>query len=126
MTITNKIALEAAIVALSNSTTNYRLAGEDTEFTPDEIINKINKMIEQIDKRKSASKPTKNQWENQNYAAQIMEYLADGKRVTATEILQIIPEMKSNQRVSAVLRALRIDGKIDKEVVKGKAMFFII
>ena len=48
---------------------------------------------------------------------------------TATEILNEVPNFEgtnmTNQRVSALLRQLILDGKVVKDTVKGKSYFKI-
>ena len=63
------------------------------------------------------------------YLNSILILLSDGKARTATEILNEVPNFEgtnmTNQRVSALLRQLILDGKVVKDVVKGKSFFKI-
>lgn len=76
-------------------------------------------------KRTGASKPTKRQTENIALKERIAEVLTDEGQ-TVTQILGALgQEDLTNQRVSALLRQMIGDGKVAKEMVKGKAMFTI-
>ena len=73
-------------------------------------------------KRSTASKPTKRQIENEAVKARIAEVLTDEGQ-TVTQILKALEdETLTNQRVSALLRQMP---NVNKEVIKGKAMFTI-
>ena len=129
--LTKKVALEAAIAALSTSGLDeYRIAGTEIVFPTSEIVEKLNGMIENLDKKSGGEKkPTEQQVANVGYKSDILNLLADGKARTATELLHDVPSFPSemtNQRVSALLRQLIIDGKVKKEMVKGKAMFSLV
>ena len=123
MKLTKKVALSYAIATLTD-------AEFKTEFSKDEIVAKLTEMIDSLDKKTTGEKKlTEQQVANLGYKADILAYLADGQAKTATEILKEIPtfpEAMSNQRVSALLRQLILDGKVSKDIVKGKAMFKVV
>lgn len=94
----------------------------------------IEQAVEFIDKelgllaRKNSGenkKPTKVQEENEGYKALILEFLTDKNGVTCTDILKGVPALSefSNQKVSALMRQLRLAGKVTVEEVKGKSLF---
>ena len=118
--LTKKVALSYAVAALTDST-------YETEFTKDEIVAKLSEMMENLDKKSTGEKkPTEQQIANAGFKSDIVALLADGKARTATEILnqvETFPEGMTNQRVSALLRQLWLDGKVQKDTVKGKTMF---
>lgn len=124
--LTKKVALEAAIVALSANETQVYTMGE-AQFPVSEIKEKLAAMIEALDKKGNGEKKmTEQQVANLGYKSDMMALLADGKARTATEILNGVPtfpEGMTNQRVSALLRQLFLDGKVSKETVKGKTYF---
>ena len=128
--LTKKVALDCALTALTGfEIKEYRVAGTDVVFSADEAIAKIKEMLLALDKKTTGEKTmTENQKQNVGFKEAILHHLMDGKARTATEILNEIeafpPEM-TNQRVSALLRQLILDGKVKKETVKGKAMFGI-
>ena len=130
MKLTKKVALEAAIVALSANEIQTYTMGE-AQFSADEIKEKLVAMIETLDKKPAGDKGmTEQQKQNLGYKGDILATLADGKTRTATELLNEVPSFEgtnmTNQRVSALLRQLILDGKVKKETVKGKAMFSIV
>ena len=120
--LTKKVALSLAVSALTDS------MPADAGFTVDEVVTKLNEMIAQLDKKGTGEKPmTENQKQNVGFKADILTFLADGQHKTATEILKGVPTFPdgmTNQRVSALLRQLYLDGKVQKETVKGKTQFW--
>ena len=127
--MTKKVALECALCAVKNwELKEYRSAEDGTVFTADEVVAKLNEMWDALNKKSDIEKkPTEQQKQNESFKVDIEVLLADGKPRTATEILNEIPALKdndiSNQRVSALLRQLKLAGKVKSETVKGKSMF---
>lgn len=72
-----------------------------------------------------SKKPTKAQEENEGYKALILEFLANKDGVTCTDVLKGVPAFSefSNQKISALMRQLRLAGKVTVEEVKGKSLF---
>ena len=128
--LTKKVALEAAMCAVKNwELKEYTLSTEkeNVKFSADEVLAKLEEMWQSLDKKSGAEKkPTEQQVANMGYKGDMMALLADGKARTATEILKGVPtfpEGMTNQRVSALLRQLWLDGKVTKDTVKGKTYF---
>jgi hypothetical protein len=121
--LTKKVALSVAIASLNGEALS-------TEFTTADVVAKLNEMIAQLDKKTGAEKPmTEQQKQNLGYKTDLLAVLADGKARTATELMKEVttfPEDMSNQRVSALLRQLILDGKVERETVKGKTLFRIV
>lgn len=121
--LTSKVALSYAVAILTNSEVNK-------DFTPEQIVEKLNSMIAQLDKKSGSEKKlTEQQIQNGSFKTDILILLSDGKARTATEILNEVPNFEgtnmTNQRVSALLRQLILDGKVVKDIVKGKSYFKI-
>lgn len=121
--LTSKVALSYAIAILTNTEVNK-------DFTSEQIVEKLNSMIAQLDKKSGSEKKlTEQQIQNGSFKTDILILLSDGKARTATEILNEVPNFEgtnmTNQRVSALLRQLILDGKVVKDVVKGKSFFKI-
>lgn len=121
--LTSKVALSYAVAILTNAEVNK-------DFTPEQIVEKLNSMIAQLNKKSGSEKKlTEQQVQNLNFKVDILALLSDSKARTATEILNEVPSFEgtnmTNQRVSALLRQLILDGKVVKDVVKGKAYFKI-
>ena len=96
-----------------NSILNEVGHNEFNDFIAHEI-----ELLENKTKSRS-SKPTKRQIENEAIKAHISEVLTDEGQ-TVTEILaQLGDTSLTNQRVSALLRQMNVN----KEIVKGKALF---
>ena len=123
MKLTKKVALSYAVATLTD-------ASMTCDFSKEEIVAKLTEMIEALDKKGTGEKKlTDQQVANLGYKSDILAYLADGQSKTATEILKEIPTFPkdmSNQRVSQLLRQLILDGKVSKDIVKGKAMFKVV
>lgn len=130
--MTKKVALECALCAVKNwELKEYHSAEDGTVFTADKVIAKLDEMWNALNKKTvTEKKPTEQQKQNEGFKVDIEVLLADGKARTATEILNEIPALKdndvSNQRVSALLRQLKLAGKVKSETVKGKSMFSMV
>lgn len=122
--VTNKDFYNA-FIALAN--------GEQISFTPEQITEWCNKKIDQL-ARKSAngtSKPTKTQEANEVIKGIILDVLREnGGFMTISEIQsanEALADLK-NQKMSALLRQLGVDGsnqvekKIEKRVTYFKAI----
>ena len=119
--LTNKKALEIAIKAID-------VSGFSTDdFKTDEIIEKLEKMLVQTEKKSSSErKPTAKQEANKKLEAVILDYLnaqIEGK--TVTDMMKEIPELDgmSNQKVSSLVKPMKDGGIIVKEVIKGRSYF---
>ena len=117
--MTNAMALEIAIEVLKET--------DAEKYT--EIIEKLDKMLVQVNKKSSANrKPTATQLENEGLRVKIAEYRTNtGKRLTVSEMMKEIEGLEelSNQRVTSLATSLYKEGKIDREVEKRKAYFFV-
>lgn len=108
--MTNAMALEIAIATVDNA----------------EAKAKLEKMLAQTQKKNSAErKPTATQTENIGLKNVILESMEVGKSYTVTELMKSVAELDglSNQRVSALVRQLLLDGKVTREEIKRKAYF---
>ena len=126
--MTNKIALEIAMNALANGDLmEFRVVGTDTIFSRQEAMEKLAKMMEQLDKKASAEKkPTKTQLEADALTDALYdEMLADGGKLTVSEMLAKFDCVKgmSNQKVSAIVRKLKDAGRVVKDVEGRKSLF---
>ena len=94
--------------------------------TIEQAVEFIDKELNLLARKNSGDKkPTKTQEENEGYKALILEFLTDKNSVTCTDILKGIPTLSefSNQKISALMRQLRLAGKVTVEEVKGKSLF---
>lgn len=119
--MTNTKALEMAIKALSENE------------SMNEVVEKLEKMLETTKKKSATRKPTATQAENEVLKKAIASYLdTTGKRMTVSEMMKEIPELAdlSNQRVTSLVTALYSKDHpenrvIEREMDKRKAVFFI-
>ena len=112
--ITNKTALLYAIKVIGDSNA--------------EVTAKLTKMVEQIDKKNASPKKlTAQQEKNEVLKADIVEFLEENAEdgYTVSDMLKVIPVLEgdSNQHVSALLRALVLDGKVAKYSEKRRTYF---
>lgn len=109
--MTYKVAIENAI------------AGNIT----DEVKDKLTALIAQLDKKNGAErKPTANQVANEGYKTAIMEFMRNaGAAMTVTDVIKGCDAVAgfSNQKVSALMRALEADGELVKFTEKRKSYF---
>ena len=129
--LTKKVALECALCAVKNwELKEYRSAEDGTVFTAEDVIAKLDEMWNALNKKSDTEKkPTEQQIANAGFKSDMIALLSDGKARTATDILNEVPTFPkgmSNQRVSALLRQLFLDGKVKKDTVKGKTMFSLV
>ena len=119
--MTNAIALETAIEVLK----------EDNQYN--EVVEKLQKMLETANKKVTSRKPTATQAENEVHKKEIIEYLTfTGEKMTVSEMMKKIPELAnlSNQRVTSLVTALYSKDHPENRVIeramdKRKAVFFI-
>ena len=92
---------------------------EDKEFILHEL-----ELLAKKNERKS-SKPSAKQLANAELMNVIYNAMEDGKSYTVTELHKAIPELAefSGNKVSALVRGLRLDGRVVRTEVKGKAYF---
>lgn len=114
--MTNVVAMEMAIEMVKEN-------GGSTE-----LVEKLEKIKEGFEKKKSSTKKTATQEENEKLKNIIVEFLRDSeKKFTATELAKEVPELAelTNQRITSLLTALVKDLRIQREVEKRKAYFFM-
>ena len=93
MKVTKKVALEVAINAIANSAIKeYHYAGSEETFSAEEVIAKLNGMMEQLEAKASApKKPTKVQEANEGVKDIIKAALEGQSPKTVSEIQTLWP-----------------------------------
>lgn len=122
--ITKAMRFEDIKALLNGDTAQYGTTLEDA-------INFIDHEVELLARKSSGGdkKQTATQKENESYKELIVEFLAglpdDSKGVTCTEIMKSIPAFKdfNNQKISALVRQLKLADRVVGEEVKGKSLF---
>lgn len=112
--LTKKVALSVALDAL-NLVADQMTPAADWTF--DEVKAKLSEMMASLDKKSSTAKPTKAQQENEAVKEQMLDLLASGKPMRATEVAKAL-ELSSGQKAAALLNALEKAGEVVK--VKGE------
>ena len=114
--LTNKTALLFAIEAIGDSNA--------------EVTAKLQKMVEQLEKKNASPKKlTAQQEKNEGIKAEIVDFLSDneGSGFTITDLLKSVPciEGDSNQHVSALMRQLVQAGVVTKYSEERRTYFTI-
>ena len=97
---------------------NYALTEDEVKF--------IDHEIELLEKKNAADKkPTAQQVANKSTQDAIYEGMESGKLYTITDLIKTIPECAdmTNQRESALVRQMVLDGKVERTEDKRKAYF---
>lgn len=92
----------------------------------EELVAKIEKELELLAKKNSSEKkPTAQQTANDGIKTAILNGMAPNRLYTISELLKAIPECAdlTNQRVSALVRQLKDEGKVVRTEDKRKAYF---
>ena len=122
--ITKSQRFEDIIAMLNGDTVKY---GTDVATATEVLNHEIGLLA-----RKNSSdskKQTAAQKENEGFKTLILEFLAtlpdDSKGVTCTEIMKSVPEFAdfNNQKISALVRQLKLADRVVSEEVKGKSLF---
>ena len=112
----------------NKSALNFVLKNYDI---PTDVAEKLKGMVAAIERKSAApKKPTVAQEANEGIKATIVAFLAKNfyKGFTVTEIIKSVDELGgySNQKVSALLRQLRLEGKVENFTEKRKTYFKIV
>ena len=94
-----------------------------------ELVAKIDNELALLAKKNSAEKkPTAQQTANEVVKTAILNGMERNRVYTVTEVIKEIPECAelTNQRVSALLRQLRDEGKVIRTEDKRKAYFQVV
>jgi hypothetical protein len=113
--LTNRKALQYAIDNLDN----------------EEVVAKLQGMVDALDRKANAErKPTAKQIANEGLKDAIVDFLADNAEngYTVTELIKSVDVLAeaSNQKVSALLRQLKLDGKVESYTDKRKSYFRLV
>ena len=96
----------------------------------DEMLNALAHEIELLDNKKSNSKPSARERENEALKEEIFAELKEiGRAVTVSEFqaeTRFAPPEFSNQRMSALLNQLVKADRVHKEIIKKKSYFSVV
>ena len=93
------------------------------------LVNFINHELELLEKKNSSEKkPTAVQTANEGIKTAIIEGMDENTLYTITDLIKNIPALAdlTNQRVSALIRQLITDGKVERIEEKRKAYFRLV
>ena len=100
----------------------------DAVASNSELVAFIENELALLEKKNASrsSKPTKNQVANANLMDVIYNAMEDDKRYTVTEIHKMIPALAefSGNKVSALVRGLKLDGRVIRTEEKGRNPLF--
>jgi hypothetical protein len=119
--LTNRYALNAAINALNGEPV-------PADFAVGDIVEKLNGMIAQLDKKNAAPrKLTKTQEQNAVIRAEVVEFLKENAPTgfTCGDLIKAVPVLheRSNQYVSALMKIAVDGGEVAKYTDKRKSYF---
>ena len=107
---------------------NHNLTAEEKEFVMHEI-----ELLEKRNSKGGDRKPTAKQTENEGLKTAILEFFTEhiGEKFTVGEIWKKVPVLAenpemTNQRVSALVKALKDENYLGREEIKRKAYFYLI
>lgn len=96
---------------------NYPLTADEKAFIDHEL-----ELLDRKNASGGAKVPTATQKANADLKALILDVMEDGARYTITELGKLIG-VESNQKVSALVRQLKMDNLVIRSEEKGKAYF---
>lgn len=96
---------------------NYPLTADEKAFIDHEL-----ELLDRKNASGGAKTPTATQKANADLKVAILDSMADGTRYTITELGKLIG-VESNQKVSALVRQLKMDNLVIRSEEKGKAYF---
>ena len=134
MKLTKKIALEAAMNAVENSTLpnwSYTTGDETLEINKTDLLEKLGAMLTEVEKRAATAKtkPTGKQQENRYAASELLRVMTSvNEPKTITDLLKLgaFPDGISNQKAYAIMKLLVDDGKVERTIDKRKAYFALV
>lgn len=93
----------------------------------EDLVEMAKERIAMLDKKSANRKPTKNQTENEEIKAVLLANLSNQIGIGVAELRQNDAELSkySTQRVSAVLRLLKLEGKVTDFKEKGKTFYIL-
>ena len=112
--LTKKVALSVALDALTLVADQMT---PNADWTFDEVKAKLSEMMVALDKKSTSTKPTKAQQENAEIKEQMLDLLASGEPMRATDVAKELG-LSSGQKASALLNALEKAGEVVK--IKGE------
>ena len=120
--LTNKAALEFAIATING--------GDVADFAPADVVEKLEKMIAQLEKKNaSPKKMTKTQEANAANIEVVVGFLSDNAPTgfTCADLIKNLDvlEGKSNQYVSAIMKIAVDGGRVEKYTDKRRTYFRI-
>ena len=96
---------------------NYNLTADEIAFIDHEL-----ELLAKKNASTGERKPTATQKANEGVKEEILAVLSD-EAVTVTEIVKTLDADYTNQKISALLRQLIADGKVEKVVDERKSLF---
>lgn len=93
-----------------------------------DLVAFINHEIELLERKNATTgerKPTKTQIANEGIKAEILDLMADGTSYLVSDMIKMFPTLSEypSQKIVALLRQLKNEGKVIRTEIKGKAYF---
>jgi len=124
---TNKLIQRKRCMSMEKKITKKEMFAQIREVVADneDMVAFIDHEIELLSKKSGSKKPTATQVANEGLKDVILKVLEGSEGMTASEVLNADVEFDgmSNQKISALLRQLVLDGKVEKLSDKKKTLF---
>lgn len=119
-----KITKKEMFTSIMRAIDTYIIEFDDDRFNTD-MIDALRHEIELLDKKSGSKKPTATQIANEGLKATILTVLEGSEGMTASEVLAGSDEFTglSNQKITALLRQLVLDGSVTKITDSKKTLF---
>lgn len=95
-----------------------------------DLVAFINHEVELLERKNASAsngtrKPTKTQIANEGIKAEILDLMGAGKSYLISDMMKMFPTLAEypSQKIVALVRQLVNEGKVTREVIKGKAYF---
>lgn len=94
-----------------------------------DLVAFINHEVELLERKNASAsgtrKPTKTQIANEGIKADIVAQMSEGKSYLISDMIKAFPSISEypSQKIVALVRQLVNEGKVTREVIKGKAYF---
>jgi hypothetical protein len=119
-----KMTKKEMLTSIVKAVDTYLIEFDDDRFNSD-MVSFLQHEIELLDKKSGSKKPTATQIANEALKASILDVLSADEGMTVSEVIASSDDLKglSNQKVSALLKLLKDEGKVVKELDKKKSVF---
>lgn len=123
--LTKSQKFEAIANYMASLPADTEVCGIPAPVLAEAMVHEIDLLAKKNAKPNGERKPTATQEANAVVRGDIVTYMAEGERYTVTDIMKLVPSMAefSNQKATALVRQLVLNGELVKTTEKGKSYF---